>query len=133
VTEGKAQWGKIFHDLTAAIDSSGMCLFTSFALGAGDYADMLKHGAGFDLDADSLLEAGDRIWTLERLFNLREGLDPARDDTLPARLLKEPIPDGPAKGKVSRIGEMIPEYYKLRGWDEKGVPTPSKLAALGIR
>ena len=133
VTEGKAQWGKTLHDLTAAIDSSGMCLFTSFALGAGDYADMLKHGAGFDLDADSLLEAGDRIWTLERLFNLREGLDPARDDTLPARLLKEPIPDGPAKGKVSRIGEMIPEYYKLRGWDEKGVPTPSKLAALGIR
>ncbi len=83
VTEGKAQWGKIFHDLTAAIDSSGMCLFTSFALGAGDYADMLKHGAGMDFDADSLLEAGDRIWTLERLFNLREGLDPARDDTLP--------------------------------------------------
>ena len=133
VTEGKAQWGKIFHDLTAAIDSSGMCLFTSFALGAGDYADMLKHGAGMDLDADSLLEAGDRIWTLERLFNLREGLDPARDDTLPVRLLEEPIPKGPAEGKKSRIDVMIPEYYKLRGWDEKGVPKPSKLAELGIK
>ena len=133
VTEGKAQWGKIFHDLTAAIDSSGRCLFTSCALGAGDYADMLKHGAGMELDADSLLEAGDRIWTLERLFNLREGLDPARDDTLPVRLLEEPIPKGPAEGKKSRIDVMIPEYYKLRGWDEKGVPKPSKLAELGIK
>ena len=110
-----------------------MCLFTSFALGADDYADMLKYGAGRDFDAASLLEAGDRIWNLERLFNLREGLDAARDDTLPDRLLKEPIPEGPAKGKVSRIGEMIPEYYKLRGWDEKGIPTPSKLAEAGIK
>jgi len=69
--EGKAQWGKIFQDLTASIDSSRMCLFTSFALGADDYADMLKHGAGMDLDAGKLLMAGDRIWNIERLFNLR--------------------------------------------------------------
>jgi len=132
-TEGKAQWGKTFHDLTAAIDSSGVCLFTSFALGADDYADMIRNGAGIDLNAESLLETGDRIWTLERLFNLREGLDAARDDTLPVRLLKEPIPKGPAEGKLSRIDKMIPEYYKLRGWDEKGVPTPAKLAELGIK
>ncbi len=132
VTEGKAQWGKIFHDLTAAIDSSGMCLFTSFALGADDYADMLKHGAGFDLNPDSLLKAGDRIWTLERLFNLREGLDPAKDDTLPVRLLTEPISSGPAKGKISRVKEIIPEYYKLRGWDAKGIPTAAKLKELGL-
>ncbi|MDT8284864.1 MAG: aldehyde ferredoxin oxidoreductase family protein, partial [Thermovirgaceae bacterium] len=132
VTEGKAQWGKIFHDLTAAIDSSGMCLFTSFALGGDEYADLLKNGAGLNLDAGTLLEAGDRIWTLERLFNLREGLDPAKDDTLPVRLLTEPIPAGPAKGKLSRISEMIPEYYKLRGWDAKGVPTAAKLEELGL-
>ncbi|MEA3508472.1 MAG: aldehyde ferredoxin oxidoreductase family protein [Synergistota bacterium] len=133
VTEGKARWAKIFHDLTAAIDSSGMCLFTSFALGADDYADLLKNGAGLDLNADSLLEAGDRIWTLERLFNLREGLDSAKDDTLPVRLLNEPIPGGPAKGKVSLLGEMLPEYYSLRGWDEKGVPKKAKLAELGLQ
>jgi aldehyde:ferredoxin oxidoreductase len=94
---------------------------------------MIRNGAGIDLNAESLLEAGDRIWTLERLFNLREGLDAARDDTLPVRLLKEPIPKGPAEGKLSRIDKMIPEYYKLRGWDEKGVPTPAKLAELGIK
>lgn len=131
-TEGKAKWGKIFQDLTAAIDSSGMCLFTSFALGADDYADMLKNGAGFDLNADSLLKAGDRIWNIERLFNLREGLDPVKDDTLPVRLLTEPIPGGPAKGKLSRVKEIIPEYYQLRGWDAKGVPTRAKLSELGL-
>jgi aldehyde:ferredoxin oxidoreductase len=131
--DGKPMWGKIFHDLTAAIDSSGMCLFTSFALGAEDYAAMLKHGAGFDICPESLMKIGDRIWTLERLFNLREGLDPARDDTLPSRLLNEPIPDGPAKGKVSRIKEMIPEYYKIRGWDASGVPTKDTLVMLGLK
>ncbi|MDO9509542.1 MAG: aldehyde ferredoxin oxidoreductase family protein [Thermovirgaceae bacterium] len=132
-TEGKAQWAKIFHDLTAAIDSSGMCLFTSFALGADEYAEMLKHGAGLDLNAESLLVTGDRIWNIERLFNLREGLDPAKDDTLPTRLLTEPIPAGPAKGKLSKVKDIIPEYYKLRGWDAKGVPTPAKLAELGLK
>lgn len=131
-TEGKAQWAKIFHDLTAAIDSSGMCLFTSFALGGDDYADMLKHGAGMDLDAGKLLAAGDRIWNIERLFNLREGLDPAKDDTLPVRLLTEPISSGPAKGKTSKVKDIIPEYYKLRGWDAKGTPTPAKLTELGL-
>lgn len=131
-TEGKAQWGKIFQDLTAAIDSSGMCLFTSFALGGDDYADMLKHGAGLDLNAESLLKVGDRIWNMERLFNLREGLDPEKDDTLPMRLLTEPIPGGPAKGKLSKVKEIIPEYYKLRGWDAKGIPTPAGLAELGL-
>jgi len=133
VTEDKAQWGKIFHDLTAAIDSSGMCLFTSFALGADDYAALIKQGAGIDVDAEELLKAGERIWNLERLFNLREGLDPAKDDTLPKRLLNDPIPGGPAKGKVSMLHEMLPEYYELRGWDEKGIPKPAKLAELGLQ
>ena len=76
--------------------------------------------------------AGDRIWNIERLFNLREGLDPVKDDTLPVRLLTEPISSGPAKGKTSKVKEIIPEYYKLRGWDAKGVPTPAKLAELGL-
>ncbi len=116
-------WGKIFHDLTAAIDSSGMCLFTSFALDAADYAAFLKAGTGFDYTADEIMTCGERIWNLERLFNLREGLNPSKEDTLPPRLLKEPIPEGPGKGKLSRVPEMLPEYYRLRGWDEKGIPT----------
>ncbi|GAH09400.1 unnamed protein product, partial [marine sediment metagenome] len=67
----------------------------------------------------------------QRLFNLRAGLT-AKDDTLPPRMLKEPMPDGPAKGKVVPLDKMLPEYYKLRGWDSNGVPTPQKLKELGL-
>jgi aldehyde:ferredoxin oxidoreductase len=130
--EGKAQWVKTFQDLTASIDASGMCLFTSFALGPKDYANLLKARTGFDYSVEEILADGERIWNLERLFNLREGLDPEREDTLPKRLLEEPIPDGPAKGKVSRLKEMLPEYYELRGWDTTGFPTKEKLAELDL-
>lgn len=131
-TSTKPQWVKIFQDLTAAIDSSGMCLFTSFALGAEDYAAFLKAATGFPYTAEETLRAGERIWNLERLFNLREGLDPSSEDTLPARLLKDPIPDGPSKGMVSHVPEMLPEYWKLRGWDAGGIPTPGKLKELEL-
>ncbi len=133
VTEGKAEWEKIFNDLTAAIDSSGMCLFTSFALSADDYAAFLKAGAGLIGSTEEMMRCGERIWNLERLFNLREGLDPLREDTLPKRLLEEPLPDGAAKGRVSQVPEMVPEYYKVRGWDERGVPTGDKLRELGLK
>ncbi|MBT7783598.1 MAG: hypothetical protein HN741_11840, partial [Anaerolineae bacterium] len=54
------------------------------------------------------------------------------EDTLPPRMLNEPLPDGPAKGHVNRLDEMLPEFYTERGWDEKGVPTKEKLKSLGI-
>lgn len=129
---GKPEWVKIFQDLTAAIDSSGLCLFTSFAMNADDYAEMLTAATGNTYDAASLLDAGDRIWNMEKLFNIDSGLGYA-DDTLPKRLLEEPIPEGPSKGEVSRLGEMLPLYYEVRGWDDKGVPTEAKLAELGIK
>ena len=128
---GKPEWVKIFQDLTAAIDSTGMCLFTSFAMNADDYADMINAVTGFDYDAASLLAAGDRIWNMEKLFNINSGLGKA-DDTLPKRLLEEGIPDGPSKGNLSQLDEMLPKYYDVRGWDAEGVPTAEKLAELGI-
>ena len=129
--EGKAVWVKIFQDLTAVIDSLGLCLFTSFALGADDYRDMFNAIAGQDLTTESLLQAGDRIWNLERMFNLNAGVGPEQDK-LPRRLLAEPISSGPCKGHVHRLPELLPEYYKERGWDEKGLPTEEKLAQLEI-
>ena len=77
------------------------------------------------------MEIGDRIWNLERLFNLKAGIDPSQD-TLPQRLLSEPLPDGPLQGAVSRLPEMLPEYYSLRGWDKQGIPTNAKLESLGL-
>ena len=57
---------------------------------------------------------------------------PAIENTLPKRLLTEPMPSGPTKGQVHRLDELLPEYYNLRGWDSLGVPTPEKLKDLGL-
>ena len=119
------------QSVAAVIDSLGLCLFTSFALGADDYRDMFNAIAGQDLTTESLLQAGDRIWNLERMFNLKAGISPDQDK-LPRRLLSEPIASGPCKGHVHRLPELLPEYYKERGWDEQGLPTEKKLAELAI-
>jgi len=129
--EGKAALAKLFQDLTAAIDSLGLCLFTSFAMKAEDYRDLYHAIAGADLTTAGLLAAGERIWNLERLFNLAAGIAPS-EDRLPRRFLKEPIPAGPSKGHVHRLPELLPEYYRERGWDTDGIPTRERLAALGL-
>ena len=128
--DDKHTWTKIFQDLTAVIDSAGMCLFTSFALGAAEYAQLLNHATGTDYDADSVLIAGERIYNLERVFNQQAGMRP-EEDTLPKRLLKEPIVDGVSKGQLSRLPEMLPKYYEARGW-ENAFPTAATLERLGL-
>lgn len=130
-TENKAQWAKLFQDLTAVIDSLGMCLFTSFALTLKDYTDLMNAVCGTSYTEEEMLRAGERIYNLERFFNLKAGIDPSQD-TLPKRLLEEPIPEGPSKGHVHKLKEMLSEYYKIRGWDEKGYPKEETLKSLEI-
>ncbi|HEX3002044.1 MAG TPA: aldehyde ferredoxin oxidoreductase C-terminal domain-containing protein [Methanoregula sp.] len=130
-TTGKAAWVRTFQDLTAGIDATGMCLFTSFALDAQDYADLLTATTGIPTDPAGLLKAGERIWNLQKLYNIRRGFG-RKDDTLPARLLNEPLREGAPAGKVWREGGMLDEYYAIRGWDKEGVPTPEKRRELGI-
>lgn len=130
--DGKPGWVKAFQDLTAVIDSLGLCLFTSFALTADDYRDLTNAITGSDYTTADLLLAGERIWNNERLWNLAVGMT-GKDDTLPVRLLEDPIPDGPSKGYVHRLGELLPEYYQLRGWDENGAPGAERLSALGLK
>ena len=130
-TEGKAAMLKIFQDLTAFVDSSGICLFTVFGIGLPEIGAMYRTATGETLADEELLKAGDRIWNLEKLYNLKNGFTKS-DDILPPRLLNEPIPDGPAKGKVNELEIMLKEYYQVRGWDENGVPTPEKLKDLDL-
>jgi aldehyde:ferredoxin oxidoreductase len=129
--EGKATWVKAFQDLTAVIDSLGLCLFTSFAINADDYKDLFNSIVGEDYSTDDIMRAGDRIWNLERMYNLEAGIG-ADQDTLPRRLLKDPIQNGPSKGHVHRLSELLPQYYKERGWSDAGLPTDAKLAELEI-
>jgi len=131
VTEGKAGLDILFQNLTAALDSSGACLFATFGIGGAELAEMLTAATGVEYSLEAFLRAGERIWNAERLWNLKAGFT-AADDTLPERLLKEPIKTGPSKGLVNRLGEMLPGYYLERGWDENGVPTKAKLKELAL-
>jgi len=130
-TEGKAGLVKAFQDATAAFDSAGICIFTSFAWTLDDVAPQVDAACEGTWTLDSLAELGERVWNLERDFNLKAGLS-GKDDTLPKRILTEPAKTGPAKGMVSKLGEMLPEYYQLRGWSEDGVPTDETRKRLGL-
>jgi aldehyde:ferredoxin oxidoreductase len=132
-TEGKPAMLKQAQDIRAVIDSAGLCM--RGPLGTNNTPEaalsMLEPivGAGYDLE--SMLLTGERIWNLERLFNIKAGLT-LDDDSLPPRMLKEPMPEGPAKGLVHELNEMLPEYYDFRGWDKNGIPLAEKLETLGI-
>ncbi len=80
---------------------------------------------------ENLLAIGERVNNLTRLFNLREGLK-AIDDALPDRFSDVPISEGPLKGCTVDIGQMMEEYYHLRGWDKEGRPLPDKLEELNL-
>ena len=128
--EGKAQWVKTFQDFTCVVNSTVNCLFSTFALGAEDYAKLLSAVTGWDLSTEEVMKIGERIYNLERLIINEYGFD-GKDDTLPKRLLHEPMPEGVAKGHVVELEKMKEEYYKLRGWVD-GRPTPEKLKELDI-
>lgn len=129
--EGKPAYTKVFHDLTAVIDSIGLCLFTTFGLGLHDYVEMYNAVCGDIYNDETLLEAGERIWNLEKLFNLEAGIS-SSEDKLPKRLVEEPIPEGPSKGHVHHLNQLLPQYYAARGWDENGIPTEETLTRLGL-
>jgi len=133
VYDGKAQLVKTLQDFTCVVNSAVNCLFTTFALGAEDYAKLLSAVTGWEMTAESLLRIGERIYNLERVIMNKFGFD-AKDDVLPKRLITEPLPDGVAKGHVvdaKSFEKMREEYYKLRGW-VNGVPTKEKLKELEI-
>ena len=132
-TEGQAarvRWGQ---DYIAIVDATGLCwsLWGFWTEYIGEMLTMLEAVTGVPYSEESLMLAGERIWNQERLFNLEAGLTTA-DDTLPRRILEEPCLKGPAEGQVVKLKEMLPDYYRVRGWDENGVPALEKLTELGL-
>jgi aldehyde:ferredoxin oxidoreductase len=137
-TKDKPDFAVRSQHFTAVGDSLVMCRFTAergFGLFVGEtYAEMVRAVTGWDVTVDELERVGERVINLERLFNVREGVRRSAD-VLPWRVMHEPIPDGPSAGMYcppGELAEMLDEYYRLRGWDGDGVPTPGKLAALGV-
>lgn len=128
--EGKAWWVKWFQDFTSVVNSTSNCLFSTYALSPADYAELLSAVTGLDFTEEGLLRIGERIYNLERFIMSKYGFTD-KDDTLPNRFLKEPMPDGSSKGHVVDLESMKQEYYKLRGW-VNGIPTLEKLRELEI-
>jgi aldehyde:ferredoxin oxidoreductase len=131
--DDKPELAKDIQDWFCVLDSCGMCNFMFFlAMNEDNCRALIEAATGIDMGGQrGLMRTGERIFNLERLFNLKAGLT-AKDDTLPKRMLEEPMPDGPAKGMVVHLDKMLPEYYRLRGWSPDGVPTRLKLQELGL-
>ena len=130
-TDGRAQIVKDTQDMASAKDSTGLCAFAGNAWDMKDYAEQVDAALPGTWDEARMMETGERIWTLERQFNMRAGMT-AEDDTLPERFLKEAAKSGVAQGRVTELDKMLPEYYQLRGWTEDGVPTNETLGRIGI-
>jgi aldehyde:ferredoxin oxidoreductase len=131
VTEGKAELVKAFQDATAAVDSTGLCVFTTFAWTLEDIAPQVAAACEGEWTPESMAKMGERIWNMEREFNMAAGIT-AKDDTLPPRLLKEAAQTGPAKGLVNHLDQMLPKYYEVRGWSRDGKPTMGTRRRLGL-
>jgi len=137
-TEGKGELVARFQDAFALIDASGLCVFLAVRYVFSEdrmiwpirLSQLMEYTTGFDYTPAEVLKAADRVYTLERMFLLKAG---STEDTLPPRMLNEPLPDGPAKGHVAELDKMLPEFYEVRGWDEKGFPTEEKLKDLGLQ
>ena len=129
--EGKAELVMAFQDATAAFDSAGLCIFTSFAWGLADVAPQVAAACGPEFTLENMALIGERIWNMERDFNNRAGFT-AADDTLPKRLLTEGAKTGPAKGLASKLPDMLPKYYAARGWNPDGTLKPETRAKLGL-
>ncbi|MFQ6081453.1 MAG: aldehyde ferredoxin oxidoreductase family protein [Candidatus Bathyarchaeia archaeon] len=129
--EGKADLVINFQNLFAALDSMILCVFTSFALSPSHYAKFMTTITGLTFTGEDLMKIGERIWNLERLFNIREGFG-KRDDVLPPRFLKTPLPEGGSRGRTVFLDKMLKEYYHLRGWDNRGIPLERKLKELDL-
>ncbi len=130
--EGKAEMVMNGQNSSAAKWTGIFCDF--WAISMEDIAALTSAGTGRDYSEQDMLVVGERIWNLGRIFNVREGFR-RKDDIPPAALFDRALPEGPAAGKNFTRAEYdaaLSEYYRLRGWDEDGVPTAEKLAALGL-
>lgn len=132
-TEGKARTTKLHQDACSVIDALGVCKFLVFfgGMDLSILADLYSAATGWETSLEDLMTMGERIWFMQRIFNIRMGAT-REDDTLPKRFMDEPLPDGPAKGQLVDLSQMLNEYYELRGLDDDGRPKEERLHDLGL-
>ncbi|UCC94078.1 MAG: aldehyde ferredoxin oxidoreductase family protein [Thermoplasmata archaeon] len=132
--EGRGEMVMYLEDLFVAYDCLGVCKFSRKLYEPEDLADTVRLMTGKELSVEEMFRLGERVTSVRRLFNCREGFTRA-DDTLPWRVLNEPVKEGPSKGHMvspEELQAMLDDYYSVRGWDADGRPTEAKLEELGI-
>lgn len=133
-TDKKGESVKITEDLMSLYDAVGLCKFSRHIFFLEEIPQFIEAVTGMNFTNEELLKIGERINNIKKLFNLREGLG-RKDDTLPKRVLTDPIPEGKSKGayiKKEELDKMLDDYYRARGWDKEGKPTKEKLKELGL-
>jgi aldehyde:ferredoxin oxidoreductase len=135
--KGRGKLVKDMEDMYTIIDSLIVCKFSrgTYFDGFEDLAKAYSLVTGFNMTAEEMRIAGERINNVARLFNVREGMS-RKDDTLPYKVMHLPVPDeGPAKGSYITQAELdilLDDYYEVRGWNKNGIPTIEKLKELGM-
>jgi aldehyde:ferredoxin oxidoreductase len=128
---------KWFEDLFSIVNALGVCIFPAdkLALGPTDYAEMFSAFVEEEIGPEELTMIGERIFNLQRLFNMREGVT-RKDDSWPDRFFEEPLMEGPSRGAIlsrETVENVLDEYYDTRGWNRlTGAPTRDTLRRLGL-
>ncbi len=132
--EGKAKIVVHLQNYLAALDTFITCDFARYGIQEDTYLKIFAGATGVELSSEDLMHLGARVWNMVKLFNIREGFE-RKDDTLPKRFMTEPLPGEPGKGRLiskEDLDVLLDEYYRLRGWDAHGKPTPETLEQLGL-
>ncbi len=129
---GKPDLLVLKQNQSAVEDSLVNCKFSGYALGFDFHSRFVTAITGYDFNVTKLLEIGERIYNLERLFNIKAGVG-KEEDKLPKRFLDEPFNEGLSEGRVVPVKQMLEGYYRVRGWDENGKPKKEKLKELGLQ
>jgi aldehyde:ferredoxin oxidoreductase len=125
----KAQ--KVMQDIMAVVNSLTMCLFVEGVIPWDVLLQTFNAVTGLEYTEDQLFTIGERIFNLKRLYGVHCGIT-KKDDVLPTRFTKEPLPDGGSAGKVPDFGNMLRAYYELRGWSAEGIPTEETIKRLDL-
>ncbi|QNB46956.1 aldehyde ferredoxin oxidoreductase [Thermanaerosceptrum fracticalcis] len=129
--KGKANLVRDIQMQMAVVDSLGYCSTMRFVYTVDKQVDLFNLATGLNYSKQELLEVGERILNLERLFNVREGFS-RKDDTLPKRFLEEAMKEGPSQGQTIDLQSMLDEYYQAMGWSEDGIPREETIKRLGL-
>lgn len=130
--EGKAQLAVTMQDYMTVFNGLGLCKFmVRGQVGPDTLSAWIGAATGWDMDPDTLMVTGARLFNFRRLLNVALGIS-RKDDFLPPRLMTHDRGEGGAKGSIPHVGRLLAECYALRGWTQEGIPTPEALKELGL-